>query len=382
MAQRPRVLLLIPHLGGGGAERVTTLLTRGLSADKYELHLGLITESVIASDLVPARVRIHALGAPRIRSAALPLLRLIRRLQPDLILSGMAHLNFLVLLLRPLFPRKTRVVVRQNATVSADLRSGRLPGYTGVFYRLLYPIADRIVCQTKAMAADLSQRSGVGDQQVEVLANPIDADAIRSLRPEAANHWQGPGPHLLAIGRLSREKGFDLLLESFASLRIKFPAAELIILGTGPEQGVLTELCESLRLEQQVRFWGYDSHPERLFPGATLFVLPSRQEGLPNALLEAAAGGLPLVTLPASEGIVNLLAGKQGAWVGTEVSSRALTRELLAALSSIRPGQRFPHPWVEQFHMDCAIQGYERLIDEMLHEQMEREQALQEQHAQ
>src|SRR5207248_10111119 len=124
MAQRPTVLLLIPHLGGGGAERVTALLTRGLPADKYELHLGLITESVIASGLVPPWVTIHALGASRIASSALPLLRLIRRLQPDLILSGMAHLNFLVLLLRPLFPRKTRVVVRQNAMVSGDLDSG------------------------------------------------------------------------------------------------------------------------------------------------------------------------------------------------------------------------------------------------------------------
>jgi len=291
-------------------------------------------------------------------------------LQPDLILSGMAHLNFLVLLLRPLFPRKTRVVVRQNAMVSGDLDSGGVPGYTGLFYRLLYPVADRIVCQTDAMAADLAARARVGGLQVEVLANPIDTHAIRSSRLEVADHWRGPGPHLLAVGRLSSEKGFDLLLHAFASLRIKFPGAELTILGTGPESEALTELCTSLRLQQQVRFCGYVSHPEQFFPGATLFVLPSRREGLPNALLEAAAGGLPLVALPASEGVVNLLAGKHGAWLGTEVSSRALIDALLDSLASIRPGQRFPHTWVEHFRMDCAIRGYEGLIDEMLHEQI------------
>jgi len=86
MSQRPRVLLLIPHLGGGGAERVTALLARGLSAPKYELHLGLITESLTASDLVPAGVKIHSLGVRRVRSAALPLMGLVRELQPDLIL--------------------------------------------------------------------------------------------------------------------------------------------------------------------------------------------------------------------------------------------------------------------------------------------------------
>jgi len=369
MAERPRVLLLIPHLGGGGAEHVTALLTRGLSPQKYELHLGLITESVIASDLVPLWVTIHALGAPRVRSSAMRLLRLVRTLEPDLILSGMAHLNFLVLLLRPLFPDKTRVVVRQNATVSGDLRSGRLPAYSGLFYRLLYPMADRIVCQTRAMAEDLASRSRLGEAQVEVLANPVDAAAIRSAGEDTEDHWHGPGPHLLAVGRLSFEKGFDLLLEAFASLRVKFPEAKLTILGTGPELDSLIALRCQLRVEASVRFAGHVLHPEQFFAGATLFVLPSRQEGMPNALLEAAMGGLPIVALPASEGIVNLLEGKQGAWLGTEVSSRALTGALLAALVSLHPRHRFPHTWVESYRMECAIQGYERMIDEMLHEQ-------------
>lgn len=379
MAKRPRVLLLIPHLGGGGAERVTALLARGLSANKYELHLGLITGSAAVSDVVPSCVKIHTLGAPRVRSAVLGLLRLVRTLEPDLILSGMAHLNFLVLLLRPLFPRKTQVVVRQNATVSGDLQSGRLPVYARLFYRWLYPRADRIVCQTDAMAADLAAGLSLGETQVEVLANPVDADPIRMVCADGEDHWHGPGPRLLAVGRLSFEKGFDLLLEAFASLRVKFPEAELTILGSGPERARLSILRNELRLQASVRFSGYVSRPERHFYGATLFVLPSRQEGLPNALLEAAAGGLPLVALPASNGIVSLLESKQGAWVGSEVSSRALTCALLAALDSIQPGQRFPHTWVEPFRMECAISGYERMIDEMLHEQNQGEQLLREQ---
>lgn len=369
MHQRPRVLLLIPHLGGGGAERVTALLTRGLSARKYELHLGLVTQSVFASDLVPASVKIHSLGARRARSAAFPLIRLVRHLEPDLILSGMAHLNFLVLLLRPLFPRRTRIVVRQNATVSADLGFARLPGYTRFLYRLLYPCADRIVCQTKAMAADLAAVSGVSDEHVDVLPNPVDVNAIRTPPSDRAKSWHGPGPHLLAVGRLSREKGFDLLLEAFSSLRVKFPSADLTVLGAGPELRALRTLRGALCLGTSVHFAGYVSHPEAFFPGATLFVLPSRQEGLPNALLEAAAGGLPIVALPASEGVVNLLEGKRGAWLSADVSSRALTSGLLDALDSIQTGQRFPHPWIESFRMDCAIRNYERLIDETLREQ-------------
>jgi len=115
---RARLLLLIPHLGGGGAERVMELLAQGLNSQKYELHLGLVTGLVTQLEIDAKEdlsfVRVHCLGAARVRGGALRLLKLVRRLQPDLILSGMFHLNFLVLLLRPLFPRKTRVLVRQN----------------------------------------------------------------------------------------------------------------------------------------------------------------------------------------------------------------------------------------------------------------------------
>ncbi len=371
MHKRPRVLLLIPHLGGGGAERVTALLTGELSAQKYEIHLGLITEGGSEPEMVPARMNTHRLRARRVRSSAFSLLRLVRRIRPDVILSGMAHLNFLVLLLRPLFPRKTRVLVRQNATASQDLDSGRVPVYTRFLYRLLYPSADRIVCQTHAMAFDLAEQSQLSEEHVQVLPNPVDVDAIRAAPFNACDRWSGPGPHLLAVGRLSCEKGFDILLEAFASLRVKFPDADLTIVGSGPAEDTLRALRLELRLESSVQFTGYVPRPESFFPGASMFVLPSRREGLPNALLEAAAGGLPIVSTPASEGIVNLLDGRSGTWIAAEASSAALTASLLQALGTLRPGQRFAHAWVERFHMDCAVRAYERLIDETLQEQLQ-----------
>jgi glycosyltransferase involved in cell wall biosynthesis len=365
-SQRPILLLLIPHLGGGGAERVTALLAQGLSSDKYEVHLGLVTERASVVGGVPSSVTVHSLGARRVRCAALPLLALVRRLKPDIILSGMAHLNFLVLLLRPWFPDKTRVLVRQNTTVSAALHSGQLPRYTALLYRFLYPAADRIVCQTEAMAIDLALRTGVEPSRMQVLANPVDTEAIQAFEIAEPAHWPGPGPHLLAVGRLSREKGFDLLLESFSSLRLKFPSADLTIIGEGPERPALETMRRLLRLESSVQFAGYVCRPESYFPGATLFVLSSRVEGLPNCLLEAAAGGLPIVALPAAKGIADLIERRPGTWLAREVSSKSLTSALLDALRSLLPGQRFAHPWVEAFGMKFALQGYENLIDATL----------------
>jgi glycosyltransferase involved in cell wall biosynthesis len=366
MNPRPRVLLLIPHLGGGGSERVTELLARGLSAEKYELHLGLVTQTASGREGLPSWVHLHALGAPRVRAGAIPLLRLVRRLKPELVLSGMFHLNFLVLLLRPLFPKGTRVLVRQNGTVSSALAFGGLPWHTRLLYRLLYRRADRVICQTRAMAEDLAGELRLAEDRLTVLPNPVDVEEIRDAIGKIPSPQSGSGPHLLAVGRLAREKGFDLLLRALAPVRREFPDASLLIAGAGPEEAELKALCHALGLDLAVRFAGHLARPWSCFAEATLFVLSSRHEGLPNALLEAAAGGLPIVALPASGGVVELLRGQPGVWLAAEISAEALAASLLAALRALRPGERFAHSFVEAFRIDRAIQAYEALIDQSL----------------
>jgi glycosyltransferase involved in cell wall biosynthesis len=282
----------------------------------------------------------------------------------------MFHLNFLVLLLRPFFPHNTRVLVRQNGTVSSALAFGELPSYTRLLYRVLYRRADCVICQTQSMAEDIARELGIRQNRLTVLANPVDLEEIRtsiSLKP-APQTASSPSPHLLAMGRLSPEKGFDLLLRAFASVRREFPDASLLIAGGGPEELRLKTLCRKLSLDSAVRFAEPIDRPWALFAVATLFVLPSRHEGLPNALLEAAGGGLPIVALPASGGIVNLLRDQPGVWLAPEVSAEALTDSLLTAMRALKSGQRFAHPFVDAFCIDRAIGAYEKLIDQMLAE--------------
>jgi glycosyltransferase involved in cell wall biosynthesis len=97
-----------------------------------------------------------------------------------------------------------------------------------------------------------------------------------------------------------------------------------------------------------------------------LFVLSSRHEGMPNALLEAAAGGLPIVASPASGGVTDLLRDQPGAWLATEVSARALAATLLAALQTLQPGERFAHVFIEEFRLAGALHAYESLIETVL----------------
>ena len=340
MARQRKILLLLSHLGGGGAEHVIALVARGLSQDKYEVHLGLVGQRDRSGEVLPAQVNIHPLGAGRARAGAWPLLRLIWRLRPEVVLTGAAEVSFLVLMLRPLFPANTSVLVRQNATATSVMAFGRLPRLTRLLYRLLYRNSDQVICQSRDMAADLARVAGTGEEQIAVLPNPVDLAGIRAALSEPAAAANA-GKQLLAVGRLSREKGFDLLLKALAMVRERLPEVTLILVGAGGEEQALKSLCRELGLENAVGFAGHVEPPYVFFPRATLFVLPSRHEGMPNALLEAAAAGLPIVATPASGGVVDLLRGRKGAWLAPAISAEALAATILEALGTITPGERF-----------------------------------------
>jgi glycosyltransferase involved in cell wall biosynthesis len=352
--------LLSPHSGTGRAEQVTALLARGLSHEKYELHLGLVAQQSPPPesapppppDAAPPWVSVHPLGPSRLRIGACRVVRLVRQIKPDLILSSEAQLNFLVLLLRPFYPRRTRVLVRQNTTVSSALAFGGQPWYTRLLYRSLYPRADRVICQSHAMADDLCREVGIRRARIAVLPNPVNIEDARAPSRWAGSkpvqqadcvpgQWTGAGPHLLAVGALVPERGFDLLLDALAVVRRSFPQADLVIAGHGPEEAALRAHCGSLDLEAAVDFRGRVESPHALYPQASLFVLSSRSEGMPGALLEALAGSLPIVATPASGGVVDLLRGRPGTWLAREASSAALAAALLKALEEISPGQRF-----------------------------------------
>jgi glycosyltransferase involved in cell wall biosynthesis len=249
---------------------------------------------------------------------------------------------------------------------------GGLPRSTRLFYRWLYRRADCVVCQTDAMAADIVGVARILKARVAVLPNPVDVDGIRARVKDVCDGRPVPtrassGPHLLAVGRLSREKGFDLLLQVFVVVRRRFPTTHLTIAGAGPERSALESQCRALGLEIAVTFAGHVEDLSAHFARASIFVLSSRHEGLPNALLEASAAGLPIVALPCSEGLTDLLRGRPGVWLAPQISAQALSQSLLAALDALHPGERFVHEFVEGFRLDRAIQAYESLIDAVLH---------------
>jgi glycosyltransferase involved in cell wall biosynthesis len=369
MKQRTKLLLLIPHLGGGGAEQVTAQLARHLDPQRFEIHLCLVSSDRPGAKPIPRWVQVHRLHRKRVRYAWFRLIRLIRTEQPDVILSGMAHLNFLVLLLKPFLPKSTRILVRQNTTASAAARSS----LSRLLYRRLYPRADAILCQSDAMATDLAANFAVTSDKLKVVSNPINVQAIRAETASVSqSNWPARAkPRLLYVGRLAAEKGLDLLLHAMREVQQQHPHVHLMVLGAGPEEARLRQLSLKLNLQTGVSFPGYKQNLSDFYAQATLFVLPSRYEGMPNALLEAAAAGLPLAATPCSTGLSDLLHDAPGTWLAQSISAESIAATILAALSVLTSPahsekatpQRFQHAFLTPFETRNAIAVYTGLIE-------------------
>jgi glycosyltransferase involved in cell wall biosynthesis len=223
------------------------------------------------------------------------------------------------------------------------------------------------------MARDLRDEAGIPDRQLAVLANPVDVEGLRAIAQKSTPSGTGQksdssSPHLLAVGRLAHEKGIDLLLRALVTVREELPGVHLAIVGDGPERPALEALSRDLRLDSAVLFLGDVDSPCAWFPNASLFVLPSRHDSMPNALLEAAACGLPIVAMPASQGLVELLREQPAVWLAEEVTATALSSVILHALGQLRHTQRFPHPFIEQFRLQRSLDAYEDMIDATLRE--------------
>jgi glycosyltransferase involved in cell wall biosynthesis len=304
-----RLLITLQDLNAGGAERVVLTLLRHLSRDRLKIDLALVRcEGRFLAD-VPSDVPIHDLGAGRVRSAGRPLIRLVRRLRPHVVLSTLFFMNHYLLLLRPLLPRGTKLVVREGITVSSALRTWRRPWLWALLYRTIYRSADRIICQSESMKEYLASRFAIPRSRMVTVYNPLDLEEIRARAVAVPNPFagKGVGPHLVAAGRLSRQKGFDILIRALPALHRLHPKAELWILGeertaNGTVKRQLEEICESQGVRDKVHFTGHQDNPYAFFKHADLFVLSSRYEGLPNVLLEALGCGCPVVALDAPGG--------------------------------------------------------------------------------
>ncbi|MFT7313637.1 MAG: glycosyltransferase involved in cell wall biosynthesis [Paraglaciecola sp.] len=345
-----RVLLILPDLSGGGAERTSLNLLEYLDPKQFEVDLALLegrgeyfnihrkSRHIITAQGWFSRqaLRFSADSIPRGMIHIFVLRSLIAHHKPDIVMSSMADVSLPVALAWGLLPKmrkQVRWIAREGNHTEVVMRE-TIPS---PLIRMLvkkaiswaYRRTDAVIATSEGVAAGLSSSFAVPREKQIVIGNPVDVAAVTNACCEEPS-VNLPKHFIVAVGRLVYQKGFDILLHAF--VQINQPGLHLVILGKGPEKLALLELAQSLGVGDKVLFPGFLNNPWSVIARAQCFCLASRWEGFGHVIVEAMACGVPVVVSDCPYGPAEIVRNQnEGVLVpmgNSEALATALTRLL------------------------------------------------------
>lgn len=382
-----RMTLVISTLRGGGAERVVSnmanywaqkgwpvtvlTLSHGHEAPYYQLDPQVVhrdigsyrnpRRSIPNAGALRAMKEIFDDSSPLERRMLIPELNMISELRqaiidtrPECVISFINLTNIRVLLATQ--GLGLPVIVSERDDPYRD----PIPEGATRLRRRLYPMAKYMVAQT-AEAADYFADE-VGDRR-RAIPNPVLEPAL----PNPGNNAGDPktGRILIGMGRLVEDKGFTLLLRAFSQVAGKHPSWLLQIWGEGPQRHTLEQFARDLNLSQRVELPGFTRRPFEALSRADLFAMSSLVEGFPNALCEAMACGLPVVSFNCSSGIREIIRNEVDGLIVRAADPSALAVALDRLMADEEERRRLAGKAIEiteRFGLEKTMARWERLM--------------------
>lgn len=373
-----RLTIIVPSLSLGGAEGVAAMMANHWAQVGDSVTLVTLDSSETDTFSLSKEVQRHALGvmqdSQNLIQAVLNNRQRISRLrdvitesQPDAVISLTDRMNVLTLL----------AMRKSNLPVFISERSnprhhpiGRL---WSILRKRMYPRVTALVVQTQAVSDFFSP--WMGSSQIEVIPNavPLPRSSNIPIVTEQTLLSKPQSNMILGMGRLSHEKGFDLLIDAFSNLAGEFPEWKLRILGEGPLRASLQASIDERRLQDQIELTGWVADPELVLDQGELFVLSSRYEGFPNALLQAMSRGLACISFDCESGPADIAnAGLQVALVpaGNVSELTSVLRQFIENKSLRKSAAISALDVTRHFSADNYFHRWDQLINQSLSEKM------------
>lgn len=299
MKNKSKVLVFTQNLHGGGAERVLVNYLNKLATSKHKVTLVMVKKEGELLPLIDERVKIHDLNKSSTSRAIWGLAAVLRREAPDYVFSSLARTHIILFLATKISMTKTKVILRSPNSPSVYMKEHDL-GAGGISLRILslaYRNSDRVVAQTEQMKSELITYHKVKSDKISVIFNPIDFSNIDDSLNKGKSPLNPKFKNVVASGRLVKQKGFDVLIESWKLVVTRCPNFRLNILGKDVVglQSVYEKRLVELGIDKYVLFHGFTENPYVYYRDSDVFVLSSRWEGMPNTVFENLYLGKPIV---------------------------------------------------------------------------------------
>lgn len=346
MSGEPRlsVLFFTTTLGGGGAERHLLRVANHLNRQQFEVAIATTRAGGSYETEVSPDIKVHTLGAKRIRSLKLLKLRqLLTSVQPDLICSVMDIPTVLAASAYLGKANKPILIGSVQAPPSIYLRK---LGWPGLVLRLVLPAAysrtAHLIALSEGVSKDVIKLSATTKDRVSVIYN---AGYDEQMLEQASEKVDGPidsGPIIVGCGRLTEQKGFTHLIRALPAVREHFPAC-LWLIGDGELRDQLEQEAFALGVGEFVWFAGFQTNPFAFMQRADLFVLSSLYEGFGNVLVEAMSLGTPVISTACPFGPDEIITHGESGLLVPPRDPESLSRAIIDLLANPTKRQELAH---------------------------------------
>ena len=301
--QKHKILIVIPSLEIGGAERLLVYLLKYLDRNQFELALCLFkNKGELLSDIPPDVKTYFCLKKSRWSFFKLifGINKVVKDFQPDLIYARMWYSTLVTILAKKIFKWTIPLAANEEHNHKRDIERfdifGRLKK---ISMSWAYRQAEAVLVPSQGVRDEIVPAYRLDPNKTSVIYNAVDLNLIEeSLNSSLVTEipFADDQPIIAAFGRLIKRKGFDDLLQAFKIVRAKQPC-HLIFIGDGEERQNLEHLADELQIKNDVKFMGFMKNPYSLLSRCRLFVLSSLWEGFGNVIIESMACGVPVVAV-------------------------------------------------------------------------------------
>lgn len=282
-----KILFYIGNLKKGGAERVVATLSNNL-INNNDITIITTTDEPVEYklnnkiNLIPLKDFLD--NKNQISKNIYYLKKLnkyIKSIKPDIILGFLPEPSYRLLMLKPLIKAPIIISDRNDPKVEYHSLKNR------VLMKLLYRKASGFVFQTKEAQNYFSNK--IRNKSV-VIPNPVDDKFLNT------NYTGNNSKEFVNVGRLNSQKNQIFLIESFKEIIKKYPDYKLLIYGEGELHSELNDYIKNNKLEKNIKLCGKVDNIEDILKTKKAFILSSKYEGMPNALMEAMSIGIPSIS--------------------------------------------------------------------------------------
>ncbi|MGP1993431.1 glycosyltransferase [Zobellia laminariae] len=275
---RKKILLVLPSLAAGGAERVLSFLAQKLDPNYFDVHLLIIGKSSVnAYDT--GTVNVTYLEKTRVSHAVVKIFKSLISYKPHIVFSSLGHVNTLMGLFA-VFYRLPKYVIRPT-----NIQTDSKP--MGALSKIAISQIDKVVCQSEDMAKNFMEIANISGEKICIIGNPITNINLKWEARIITQHQR-----LITVGRLSKVKGHERILEILSKSNLDY---HYTIIGDGPEKKNILEIIQKLGLESNVTLVPFTNKVDDYLYNSDLFLQGSYSEGFPNAVLESCTQGVPVI---------------------------------------------------------------------------------------